>query len=462
MVDEATNSTRQGPPRGPTGMRGFTIIWFGQLVSLLGTGMTQFALTIWAWQATGEATALALVALFTAVPQILTSPLAGAIVDRYDRKHVMMLSDLAAGIATAAILLLHTSGSLQVWHLYVTAAFTWTFQAFQFPAYSAAVSTMLPKEQYGRASGMISLADAASGIVAPIAAGIALTLVGIGGIMAFDILTFVVAVGSLLLIHIPRPEATGEDAAGRGSIWEDSMFGFRYIFARPSFVGLLSIFLSLNFILSFSFTLFTPMILARTGDNTLILGSVQSAFGVGGILGGILMSAWGGPKRRIHGLLLGSIVVSLGTCFFGIGRSLPVWAATAFALMILLPILNGSSQAIWQSKIPPQIQGRVFATRSLMARIAQPISLAITGPLADWIFEPAMMPGGSLTPAFGWLVGTGPGAGMALVFIFMGLLGTLPGLVGYAFDAVRNIEDIIPDHDAVSSGAAEDTPVPEE
>jgi hypothetical protein len=204
------------------------------------------------------------------------------------------------------------------------------------------------------------------------------------------------------------------------------------------------------------------MILARTGDNTLILGSVQSAFGVGGILGGILMSAWGGPKRKVHGVLLGSVIISLGTCLFGIGRSPWVWAAVSFTLMILLPILNGSSQAIWQAKIPPQIQGRVFATRALMARVAQPISLAVTGPLADWIFEPAMMPGGSLAPAFGWLVGTGPGAGMALVFVVMGLLGTLPGLMGYAFDSVRNIEDIIPDYDAVSPGAAEDSPVPGE
>jgi MFS family permease len=462
MVDEAADPTESGTSKRPTGMKGFTIIWFGQLVSLLGTGMTQFALTIWAWQATGEATALALVALFTAVPQILTSPLAGAIVDRYDRKHVMMLSDLAAGISTVAVLLLHSSGRLQVWHLYVTAAFTGAFSAFQFPAYSAAVSTILSKEQYGRASGMISLAEAASGIVAPIAAGIALTVVGIDGIMLFDVLTFIVAIGTLLIIRIPRSIVTGEDAAGKRSLWEDSIFGFRYIFARPSFVGLLSVFLALNFILGFSFTLFAPMILARTGDNTLVLGSVQSAFGVGGILGGLLMSTWGGPKRKIHGILLGSIVASLGTCFFGIGRSPWIWAAVSFSLMILLPVLNGSSQAIWQAKIPPNIQGRVFATRALLARVAQPISLAITGPLVDWIFEPAMMPGGSLAPAFGWIVGTGPGAGMALVFVVMGLLGTLPGLMGYAFEAVRNIEDIIPDHDAESSGVAEDTPVHEE
>jgi len=443
-------------------MKAFTIIWFGQLVSLLGTGMTQFALTIWAWQATGEATALALVALFATVPQIITSPLAGAIVDRWNRKHVMILSDLAAGLSTAAILLLHTSGHLQVWHLYVSAAFTGAFQAFQFPAYSAAVSTMLPKEQYGRASGMISLAEAASGIVAPIAAGIALTMVGIGGIMTFDVITFLFAIASLLAINIPRPEATGEDAAGRKSLWEDSIFGFKYIFARPSLVGLLSVFLALNFILSFSFTLFAPMILARTGDNTLALGTVQSAFGVGGIIGGLLMSAWGGPKRKIHGILLGSMIVSLMTSVFGMGRSPLVWAGVSFAIMILLPVLNGSSQAIWQAKIPPHIQGRVFATRALLARVASPISLAITGPLADWIFEPAMMPGGSLASTFGWLVGTGPGSGMALVFVIVGLIGTLPGLMGYSIKAVRNIEDIIPDHDADSSVAAEDAPVPEE
>jgi DHA3 family macrolide efflux protein-like MFS transporter len=448
---EAPAQTPAAQTRRPTGMRGFTIIWFGQLVSLLGTGMTQFSLTIWAWQTTGVATALALVAFFTAVPQILTSPLAGAIVDRYDRKRVMMLSDLAAGIATAAVLLLYTSGNLQVWHLYITGAFTGAFSAFQFPAYSAAVTTMLEKEQYGRASGMISLAEAASGIIAPIAAGILLGAVGIGGIMAFDILTFIVAMGTLLVIHIPKPAPAGLESGKPRSIWEDSVFGFRYIFQRPSLVGLLTIFLALNFLLSFSFTLFAPMILARTGDDTLALGSVQSAFGVGGILGGILMSAWGGPKRRIHGVLLGCAVASLGTCFFGVGRSPAAWAAAAFAIMILIPIINGSSQAIWQTKIPPQVQGRVFATRSLMARIAQPLGMAITGPLADWIFEPAMMPDGSLAPLFGWLVGTGPGAGMALVFVFMGLVGTLPCFVGYSFNAVRNIEDILPDHDAVQT-----------
>ncbi len=446
----AVPPARPDETRRPTGMKGFTIIWAGQLVSLLGTGMTQFAITIWAWQTTGIATTLALVGFFTAVPQILTSPLAGAIVDRYDRKHVMILSDLAAGIATVAFLVLYSGGHLQVWHLYVISAFSGAFGAFQFPAYSATVSTMLSKEQYGRASGMIALAEAASGIVAPISAGILLNVIGIEGIMAIDILTFIVAIGALLMTYIPQPHLEETAKAERGSIWEDSVFGFKYIFKRPGLLGLLTVFLLLNFILSFSFTLFAPMILARTGDDTLILGAVQSAFGVGGIVGGVLMSAWGGPKKKINGIILGMAITSLITCFFGIGRNMTLWAPTAFLVMAFLPILNGSSQAIWQSKVPPAMQGRVFATRSLIARVASPISMAITGPLADWVFEPAMMPGGSLVPVFGWLVGTGPGAGIAVLFVVMGVFGSITSLAGYSIRSIRDLETLIPDHDAPS------------
>ena len=459
MDAQGANDSGPAPPAPsdatmrPTGMRGFTIVWAGQLISLLGTGMTQFAITIWAWQTTGIATTLALVGFFTAVPQILTSPLAGAIVDRYDRKHVMILSDLAAGIATIALLLLYSTGNLQVWHLYAASAFSGAFGAFQFPAYSATVSTMLPKEQYGRASGMIALAEAASGIVAPISAGILLNVIGIGGIMAIDVFTFIVAIGALLVIYIPQPHLEEAAKAERGSIWEDSVFGFKYIYERRGLLGLLTVFLLLNFILSFSFTLFAPMILARTGDDTLILGAVQSAFGVGGIVGGVLMSAWGGPKKKINGVILGMTITSLITCFFGIGRNMTLWAPTAFLVMAFLPILNGSSQAIWQSKVPPEMQGRVFATRSLIARVASPISMAITGPLADWVFEPAMMPGGSLVPVFGWLVGTGPGAGIAVLFVVMGVFGSITSLVGYSIRSIRDLETLIPDHDAVSRPA---------
>jgi DHA3 family macrolide efflux protein-like MFS transporter len=439
---------------GPTGMPGFTVVWIGQVVSLLGTGMTRFALTIWAWEVTGKATALALVWVFASAPTVLLSPVAGALVDRWNRKLVMMLSDLAAGSMTVVVLLLYATGHLQVWHLYVTGALAGAFEAFQWPAYSAAVTTILPKEQYARASGMMSLAEGASGVFAPLAGSILMGRIGIAGVMAIDIVTFIVAIGALLAVYIPQPKATEAGRAGQGSLWKESLYGFRYILERSSLLGLQLVFLAINLTAAFGFTVLAPMILARTGSDENMLGKVQSAMGVGGMVGGSLLSAWGGPKRRVHGVLLGMTLSSLlGTLVLGLGNGLIIWAVGAFFAEFFIPIINGSNQAIWQAKVAPDVQGRVFATRRLIAQISGPAATLAAGPLADYVFEPAMNPGGHWANLFGWLVGTGPGAGMALMFIITGILGTLVGLGGYAFPAVRNAEDILPDYDAVAEYA---------
>ena len=459
-MEDLTGGSASSPARpggfGLRGMKGFTAVWAGQFVSILGTSMTNFALTIWAWEKTGEATALALVGFSFVAPYILMSPFAGALVDRWNRKLVMMLSDLAAGASTLAVLLLFASGRLEVWHLYVTSAFAGAFQAFQFPAFSAAITLMLDKEQYARANGMMSLAHSASNIFAPVAAGILLPIVGIGGIMAFDVVSFLAAVGALVLIHVPQPQVRERE---KPSLLQDSMFGFRYILSRPSLLGLQLIFLVSNFTGSIGFSLLAPMILSRTGNDSLILGSVQSAFGVGGVIGGLVMSAWGGPRRKVNGLLLGLTSSSLlGMTTMGLGRGVSVWVAAAFVLMFVNPITNGCSQAIWQSKIPPELQGRVFSTRALIAQASQPLAMFIAGPLADRLAEPAMMPGGALALPLGWLVGTGPGAGMALIFVAAGIIGASTSLAGYVFDAIRNVEEIIPDHD-VTASLGVDTPI---
>jgi len=173
----------------PAGMFAFTMLCVGQVFSLLSTAMTGFALAVWAWQMTGQATALALVGFFAFAPLVLVSPMAGALVDRWNRKLTMMLSDLAAGVSTLTVLLLYATDNLQIWHLYVTNAFSGAFQAFHFPAYSAAVTTMVPKGQYGRASGMLSLAQSISGVFSPVGAAILLGVVGIAGVFAFDLVT---------------------------------------------------------------------------------------------------------------------------------------------------------------------------------------------------------------------------------------------------------------------------------
>ena len=433
-----------------SGMRGFTVIWGGQFVSLLGTFMTNFALTIWAWQVTGEATALALTGLAFVLPNILLYPVAGALVDRWNRKLVMMLSDIAAGVSTLVILVLFTSGNLQIWHLYVTGAFAGMFQSFQFPAYSAAVSTMVDKEDYTRTSGMLSVAQNTSGILSPVAAGVLLPVIGMRGILLFDLFSVAVAIASLVIVNIPQPKP--KQAAERNSLLEDSLFGFKYIRERPGLLGLQLVFFTINFIGSLGFPLLAPMVLSRTGDDTVILGAVRSAFGAGGLVGGLILSAWGGPKKRVHGVLAGlSLSCLLGYVAIGLGNDVYAWSIGAFLMMLFNPLINGSNQAIWQSKVPPEMQGRVFGTRAMIARISQPVAMAITGPLADRFLIPGMMEGGSLAPYFGWLVGVGPGTGISLLWVFLGVIGFVCGLGGYLFREVRDVESILPDHDELQN-----------
>lgn len=432
-----------------SGMRGFTVIWLGQFTSLLGSSMSNFALTIWAWETTGTATALALTGLAFVLPNILVYPIAGALVDRWNRKLVMMLSDLAAGIGTIAILLFYMADSLQIWHLYIIFTFMGLFQSFQFPAYSAAVSTMLDKEQYGRASGMLSLAQSASNIFAPVAAGILLGIIGTGGILIFDIISFIVAIGALLIVSIPQPNVS-HDKQVKGSLLEDSVFGFKYILARRGLLGLQLAFFLINFTGSICFPLLAPMILSQTGNDTVILGTVRSAFGAGGLVGGLLLSAWGGPKKKVHGVLFGMALSSLlGFTLLGLAGSVYLWVAGAFIMMAFNPIINGSNQAIWQSKVPPEMQGRVFSARAFIALMSQPIAMLIAGPLADGFLLPGMTEGGSLVPLFGWLIGVGPGEGISLLYVAMGLIGALFGFSAYTVRQVRDVEDILPDHDAV-------------
>lgn len=436
-------------PQRSSGMGTFVFIWIGQAVSMLGSGMTQFALTIWAYQLTGSATALALVGFFSYAPVVLVSPLAGALVDRWNRKLVMMLSDLAAGLSTIVVFILYSTGRLEIWHLYVTGAFAAVFGSFQFPAFSAAMSLMVPKEQYTRANGLVSLAENASSIVAPVLAGILLTVIGISGIMVIDIVTFVFAVLCVAVVFIPQPQASASGREAQGSLWRESIYGFQYIWRRKSLLGIQLTFTISNFFFAVGMVLIAPMVLARTGNNELALGTVQSFLGVGGVVGAVLLSAWGGPKRRIHGVLAGFILNSLlGQSLMGLGQSVPVWAAAAFFSMLVLPFINGSNQSIWQSKVAPDVQGRVFATRRLIGQISGPLGMLIGGPLADRVFEPAMREGGSWAGTFGPLVGTGPGAGMGLILVLTGLLGATAGVIGYAVPAVRNAESIMPDHDA--------------
>ena len=431
----------------PMGMRAFTLIWCGQFASLLGTGMTRFVLTLWVWQETGQATALALMAFFGFAPGIILTPFAGAIVDRSNRKLMMMMSDLGAGFATLFMLALSLSGHLVIWHIYAASAFAAAAESFQFPAYSAAISTMVEKKHYARTSAMLALAGNASMIFAPILGAAFYAFIHLDGIFLIDICTLFFAVSLLALVYIPQPPPSAEGEASKGSLWSETLFGFRYIKQRPSLLGLQLVFFFGNFLAEIGFVLLAPMILARTSNDEAALATVMSAFGIGGVVGGLVLSAWGGPKRRVNGVLSGWLLAGLlEMTLLGLGRVMPVWAGCAFLGAMFSVLINSSNQAIWQSKVPPDVQGRVFAVRALIAQIVSPLSMLLAGPLADYVFEPAMADNGALAGAFGPLVGTGPGAGMALVLVLAGILTALVAVVGYLIPAIRHVESIIPDH----------------
>jgi len=433
----------------PTGMVGFTIVWAGQLVSVLASSMTQFALTIWAYQETGSAVALGLMQTAFVVPFLLLSPFAGVWVDRHNRKLMMMVSDLAAISATVGILLLSLTGSLQIWHLYVASVINGLGNTFQWPAYSATISTMLPKEKYNRANGMMSLVESGPGVLAPILAGILLPFIKLAGILFVDVATFVIAILTLLLVHIPQPVRTKEGEAGRGSLIREAAYGFQYIFARKGLLGLLLFFICLNFAIGMAGPITAPFILARTGNNSTAFGVVESALAVGAVLGGLIVSLWGGFKRQMKNIFLGEALTGLLLLVvFGLGRGLPVWIVASVTGCIFPVFTNGASQAIWQAKVAPDVQGRVFTARRMIAWVTGPITPLIAGALADYVTEPGMQAGGWLAGAFGWLVGTTPGSGMALQFVLAGLAYMLIVLIVYLFfPVVRNLEDNLPDHE---------------
>jgi MFS family permease len=389
--------------------------------------------------------------VFFITPFLIISPFAGVMVDRHNRKLMMMVSDLIAGMATVAILILQAMGVLQVWHLYAAAIFQGLGNAFQWPAYSAAISTMIPKEMYGRANGMMSLIDMGPGVLAPMLAGALLPLIGFTGILSIDVITFMLATLVLVFVHIPQPPRTTEGEQAQGNILKEAWFGFQYIFARPSLLGLQLVFFFGNLCTGIAFTVLAPMVLLRTGNDSVSLGFVQSAGAIGGVVGGIAMSTWGGFKRRVHGVLAGWIVSSLFLALVGLGTSVPIWIVTMALSSVLAPLINGSNQAIWQSKVAPDVQGRVFSARRLIAWMTNPISPLIAGTLGDYVLEPAMRAPSGLSSLFGWLVHPGPGAGMGLLIFLSSFGGILAGLVGYLSHPIRHAEDILPDHDVAAT-----------
>ncbi|MEW5868956.1 MAG: MFS transporter [Chloroflexota bacterium] len=429
----------------PGSMRVFLTIWIGQLISMLGSGLTGFALGVWIFDQTGQATPFALTVLFGSLPRLLLLPLAGSLADRCNRRWIMLLSDSGNALVTLVVLLVLNVGDLQVWHIYLLAIFGSIFSAFQEPAYSASVVMLVSKKDLGRANGLLQMGQALESIITPLLAGALFVIIGLRGIILIDFVTYFAALFTLLIVRIPQPKVEAAAKESKNTLLSDFTFGWNYLYNRPGLFGLLWYYAMVNFFLNLSSVLSGPLVLSNHPAS--VLGIVQTAAGIGMLGGSILLSAWGGPKGRRIPVVIGFIALAmLGPIVTGSGAHPAFITVGYFLLLFFVPLASGTSQAIFQSKIAPEAQGRVFAVRSMISRSIMPIAFLSAGPLADHVFEPLMRQGGLLAESFiGSLLGVGSGRGIGLLFILCGLLGIFASLLAYLNPRIRLVEDELPD-----------------
>lgn len=432
----------------PHGARTFVAIWIGQLVSLIGTGLTNFALGVWIYQRTGSATQLTIIYLFGALPAILTLPLAGALVDRWSNRRAMLFSNIGAGLSTLPLVLLLWLDRLEVWSICLIVVSRSIFMAFLNPAYTAAVVRLIPKEQFGRASGMMQASQAAAQIAPPLLAGVLVVTIGIHNVILIDVSSYLFALVTLLIINIPALEKTVAPGEKK-SLLREAIYGWTYIRERPGLLALLVYFAAVNFVLGIVQVLFTPLLLSFTDAR--VLGTVLAISGAGFLAGSVLMSVWGGPRNRVRGILGFGFLLGISIVLSGARASAPFIAVTMFMVFFIAPFINGCSEAIWLSKTMPEVQGRVFATRRMIGFSSLPVAYLLAGLLADKVFEPLVAIGGPLSDSVGRIIGEGPGRGIGLLYIVAGTLTLLTPVISYLYPRLRKVEEELPD---VMSGNA--------
>lgn len=384
-------------------------------------------------------------ALFSVLPRILLSPIAGAVSDRWNRKMIMLVSDSLAGLVTLATAVLLLTGNMEVWMIYLISFLESVFGTFQQPAYSASIVMMVPKEQLTRANSLIQMGEAIQSILTPILAGVLLTTIGMAGIIMIDIGTFLFAVFTLILVKIPQPQKVQMEAKEKHSVWNDVAFGWRYLADRPGLMGLLWYFALVNFFLNISAVMIGPLVLAIGSASS--LGAVQTFMGLGMLAGSLVMSVWGGVKKNRVRFVIGTLLLAtLGYFIAGSQPSIAMIGAGLFVLLFFAPFGNSASSAMFATKVAPEIQGRVMATRSMISQSIMPIAFLLSGFLADHVFNPLLVEGGKLANTFvGRWIGVGPTRGIGLMLITSGIILFIVSGFAYANPRIRNLETEIPD-----------------
>jgi DHA3 family macrolide efflux protein-like MFS transporter len=419
----------------------FFTIWIGQALSLVGSQAAGFALVWWLTRETGSGVVLATSSMAALLPQVFLGPFIGALVDRWNRRRIILIADTVVALLSAWLAYLFWADALQIWHVYLISFARSVGGTFHHPAMQASTSLMVPDEQLPRVAGMNQTLHGLLTVVAPPLGALLMSVFELHTIMAIDVITAAFAIAPLLFIHIPQPatrQGTLADAAAgqdRSTLWQDVREGFLYIWHWPGMRLILLMAVLLNFLIHPAMSLLPLLVTKHFGGKALQLGWINSAWGVGLIAGGLALSTWGGFKRRIVTSMCGTIGMGLGFVLVGFAPASAFWLAVGalFLAGAMNSMTNGPMFAMLQSIVAPEKQGRVFMIVIALAGLAAPLGLAIAGPLSDAV--------GSRT----W-------------FVIGGIACAAMGVTGFAVPAVMNLEQ---DRAASAPPAQEPAPNPQ-
>ena len=364
-------------------MRTFLLIWIGQVFSSVGTVAARFAIIWWIASLTGSATALATVAIMDQLPHVLLGPFAGALVDRWNRKRVLIASDGLIALASLLLAVLFWTDQIQVWHVFIVMLFRSVVHTFYSPAMAVVTTLLVPEKHLTRVAGMNQTLGGSLNIIGPMLGALLLVLLPLHSIMLIDLFTAIVAIVPLAIVSVPRPPASPR----RQSVFADVLDGARYIRAWPGLVVLLAGAVLANFLINPPMVLTPLLVKDYFGGGALELSWMEAALGFGIVAGGLILSAWGGFKRKVWTILAGVAAAGLGLFIVGMAPASAILVAVAgmFVIGVTLALINGPVMALLQSTVAPEVQGRVFGLVGTLSGMAAPLGLAIAGPLADGI-----------------------------------------------------------------------------
>lgn len=402
-------------------LKPFFILWITQSFSALGSAMTNFALVIWLYQKSGSALTTAMLTVCSYAPYVLLSIFAGAVSDKWDKKKIMLICDSFAALCTVCVLVLLRTGCLAGWHLYVLNAVNGLMNTIQQPASDVAVTLLTPKKYYQKTSGMRSFSNSLVTILTPVLATSAAALFGVEAVILFDLFTFATAFLSLILwIKVPKAE---EQDAPAESLLQAAKGGLSYLKANKGILWLILFLSAINLIASIYDAALPAMILPRENGGETVLGVVNACAGLATLAGSVLVTLSPAPKNRVK-VICNTLLFSMSTENFllAFGKLPPVWCVGAFLGWFFIPLMNANMDVVFRTKIPAQMQGRVYSARNALQFFTIPVGYFLGGFLVDQVFEP-FMAGVSADTVLAHLFGTGKGSGAAFLFLVIGFAG---------------------------------------